>query len=45
MQSLEDSLKDMAQSNEDLKKENQQLKEKCLILETEVNKMNKIISK
>lgn len=45
MQSLEDSLKDMAQSNEDLKKENQQLKEKCLILETEVNKMNKISSK
>lgn len=41
MQSLEDSLKDMAQSNEDIKKENQQLKEKCLILETEVNKMKK----
>lgn len=36
MQSLEDSLKEMTEANEELKKENQKLKEKCLVLETEV---------
>ena len=37
MQTLEDSLKEMTESNEKLKKENQELKEKILVLETEVD--------
>lgn len=36
MQTLEDSLKEMSESNGKLKKENQDLKEKILVLETEV---------
>ena len=36
MQTLEESLKEMTDSNDKLKKENQELKEKILVLETEV---------
>ena len=37
MQSLEESLKEVTDKNDELKSENQQLKEKILVLETEVN--------
>ena len=36
MQSLEENLKEIADKNEELKKENQELREKVLVLETEV---------
>ena len=45
MQTLEDSLKEMSDSNEKLKKENQELKEKVLVLETEVTNIHLANSK
>ena len=36
MQTLEDNLKEMSDANDKLKKENQELKERILVLETEV---------
>jgi cell shape-determining protein MreC len=36
MQNLEENLKDMSNKNEQLKEENQKLKERILVLETEV---------
>ena len=36
MQTLEDNLKEMGDANDKLKKENQELKERILVLETEV---------
>ena len=36
MQTLEESLAEMTEANDKLKKENQELKEKILVLETEV---------